>query len=251
MRLDVALVQRGLVESRERAQQLIAAGSVQVNERVVRKPSAKVADGDDIVLLSQLRYVSRGGEKLEAALKEFGVNVRGLTALDVGSATGGFTDCLLQHGAAKVYCVDVGCDQLAPRLRNDARVRVWEDTDIRALSSLPDLVDLAVVDVSFISLRLVLPAIRQFLKSDASRVIALLKPQFEAGPHQTTKRGVIKDPSVREKVVANFRAWAERSGWKVQGVIASPILGKEGNVEYLVDLRPTSIDITPGGCYIS
>lgn len=245
MRLDVALVQRGLVESRERAQQLIKAGSVQVSGQVVTKSSVKVADEDDIVLLSALRYVSRGGEKLEAALKEFGVDARGLTALDVGSATGGFTDCLLQHGAAKVYCVDVGRDQLAPRLRDNARVQVWEGTDIRALPSLPEVVDLAVVDVSFISLRLVLPAVRKFLKSDSGRVIALLKPQFEAGLHQTTKRGVIKDPQVREKVVADFRAWAERNGWKAQGVMTSPIRGKEGNVEYLIDLRLMSIDIDP------
>ncbi len=245
MRLDVALAQRGLVESRERAQQLIKASRVQVNGRVVTKSSVKVVDDDDIVLLSPWRYVSRGGEKLEAALKEFNVNVRGLTVLDVGSSTGGFTDCLLQHGAAKVYCVDVGRDQLAPRLRDDARVRVLEGTDIRALPQLPELVDLAVVDVSFISLRLVLPAIRKFLKSDSSRMIVLLKPQFEAGPHRTTKRGVIKDPKVREKVVADFQAWAARNEWKAQGVITSPILGKEGNVEYLVDLCPMSIDIDP------
>lgn len=236
-RLDIALVRRGLVETRERARQLIKTGSVQVRGQISTKPALKVHEEDFIILLEQLRYVGRGGLKLEAALNHFSVNVSGIVALDVGASTGGFTDCLLQHGASSVYAVDVGHNQLSPKLKADPRVTIFEHTDIRKLERFPRQVDLAVIDVSFISLRLVLPVVIGFLEP-TGRIIALIKPQFEAGPHCVNKKGVIKNQSIREKTVQELLQWIQEQGWSVLDLIPSPILGGEGNMEFLAYLKP-------------
>lgn len=236
-RLDIALVRRGLAETRERARQLIKTGSVRVRGQISTKPALRVHEEDPIILLEQLRYVGRGGVKLEAALDHFLVNVNGITALDVGASTGGFTDCLLQRGASSVYAVDVGHNQLAPKIKNDPHVTVFEHTDIRNLERLPLQVDLAVIDVSFISLRLVIPVVIGFLKP-TGRIIALIKPQFEAGPHCVNKKGVIKNESIREKTVQELLLWIQEQGWTVLNLIPSPILGGEGNMEYLAFLTP-------------
>jgi 23S rRNA (cytidine1920-2'-O)/16S rRNA (cytidine1409-2'-O)-methyltransferase len=235
-RLDVILVERGLTETRAQAGQLIKAGQVELNGKVVTKPAAKVREADQIVVLEPLRYVSRGGLKLEAALTAFQVDVRVQVVLDIGASTGGFTDCLLQHGAARVYAVDVGRDQLAAKLRAHDRVQLYEATDIRQLRSLPEPVDLMVADLSFISLRLVLPMAVRFLKP-AGRIIALIKPQFEAGPGVTNKQGVIKGPHTRRRIVIELMGWFEAQGWHVAGLLQSPIPGGAGNVEYLVEVR--------------
>ncbi|RME50703.1 MAG: TlyA family RNA methyltransferase [Caldilineae bacterium] len=237
-RLDVALVRRGLTPSRTQGRALIEAGQVQVNGVTVRKPGARVRKADTITLRSRPRYVGRGGQKMEAALRRFALSVAGRTVLDVGASTGGFTDCLLQHGAARVYAVDVGRRQLAPSLRADPRVQAMEQTDIRTLSALPEKVDLIVVDVSFISLRLILPHLPRFLKPDALGVVALVKPQFEAGPGRTNRRGVLTDERLRRQVVAGLLEWATRHGWRVLGECPSPIPGGAGNVEFLVHLQP-------------
>ncbi len=240
-RLDVTMVKRGLVDSRERAKQLIEAGNVQLRGEVATRPSLAVGEGDSIVLLENLRYVSRGGRKLEAALSEFGLDVRGLTALDVGASTGGFTDCLLQYGASRVYAVDIGHDQISPKIRNDPRVQVLEDTDIRQLGQLPEMVDLVVVDVSFISLRLVLPTVVRFLKPDAGRVVALIKPQYETGDRRVVRKGIIRSQSLRRRIVEELLAWIQQQGWSIWGLIQSPVQGRDGNIEYLAYLSATEV----------
>ncbi len=234
-RLDVLLVERGLAESRQRAQRLIRAGQVLVNDRPVDKPGTQVDDGAAIRLRAKLPYVSRGGLKLAAALDTFGVDVRGAVCADVGASTGGFTDCLLQRGAARVYAIDVGYGQLAWRLRQDQRVVVMERVNVRYLEGLPEMVDVATVDVSFISLQLVLPAVLRFLKPDG-HVIPLIKPQFEAGRQQVGKGGVVKDPAVHRAVLERVLGWAIEHGLAVQGLIPSPLRGPKGNVEFLADL---------------
>ncbi len=232
-RLDVALVTRGFAETRARAQQLISAGNVRLNGKIATKPGRTISNSDKITLTGTLKYVGRGGQKLEAALAHFGVNVRGIVALDVGASTGGFTDCLLQHGAAQIFAVDVGHGQLAASLRADARVISLEKTDIRALKSLPQMVNLIVIDVSFISLTQILPVVRRFLARENLGVIALIKPQFEAGRRQLNRRGVVKNPATRKKAVQSVVRWAETHGWRCRGVVESPITGGDGNVEFL------------------
>ncbi|NSW79713.1 MAG: TlyA family RNA methyltransferase, partial [Chthonomonadetes bacterium] len=231
MRLDKVLVERGLVESREKAQELIRAGEVLVNGKPVLKPSASVAEGAPIVIQKQLRYVGRGGFKLESAIVRWQVGdlVRGAVCADVGACTGGFTDCLLQHGAARVYAIEAGHGQLHPRLREDARVVSLERTDARTLSALPERVRLAVVDVSFVSLREVLPRLPEWLAPDGE-VWALLKPQFEA-PH-LTKKGVLRSPQVREQILSDFLRWCEGEGWQVLDAFECPVAGEEGNREF-------------------
>lgn len=235
-RIDKLLVDRGLAESRERAQALILAGNVLVNERKIDKAGALVPHDADIrVMGGTLRYVSRGGLKLEAALQQFEVPVSDTIALDIGASTGGFTDCLLQHGASKVYSVDVGYGQLAWKLRQDPRVQVIERANIRDLDPalVPDLIDIAVIDVSFISLEKVVPAMARFLKPD-STVIALIKPQFEVGREHVGKGGIVRDEAARSEAVKKVKRVFEEAGLIVQGVIPSPITGQDGNVEFLI-----------------
>jgi 23S rRNA (cytidine1920-2'-O)/16S rRNA (cytidine1409-2'-O)-methyltransferase len=242
-RLDVALVRRGLVSSRERAQALIMAGQVYVNGRLSDKPGMFIpldADCRVAEVLPEHKYVSRGGLKLEKALDTFHLDPTGRVALDVGASTGGFTQCLLERGAARVYAVDVGHGQLAWTLRNDSRVVVMEHTNIRHLESLPEPIQCAVIDVSFISLRLVLPAVEALLvPSTDTWVVALVKPQFEAGKAEADRgEGIISDPAVHARVLSELREWIPvHTRFRVEGVTESPIEGREGNKEFLFLLR--------------
>lgn len=236
MRLDRLLVDRGLAGSREKARAMIMAGLVQVNGARLDKPGYSVPDGAVISLKeSHPPYVSRGGEKLEAALKHFSVRVRSLTLLDVGASTGGFTDCLLKHGAGRVIAIDVGYGQLDWSLRQDPRVDVLEKTNIRYLKpeQLNTLAHGAVIDVSFISLCLVIPPVSCLLM-DSAFIIALIKPQFEVGKGRVGKGGVVRDPLLHQEVIQDLERFFGNSGWQVQGHLPSPLLGPKGNREFLV-----------------
>lgn len=242
IRLDQLLVARGLAESRQRAQAMILAGEVTVNGHPAQKPGMAVPQDAAVTVRAGLPYVSRGGLKLAHALETFGLDVKGKVCLDVGASTGGFTDCLLQHGAARVYAVDVGYGQLDWRLRQDPRVVVLEKTNIRYLETLPESPNLAVVDVSFISLRLVLPVVWRLIAPGA-QVVALVKPQFEVGKGQVGKGGVVRDPAVRQAALEDLAAWAAAQGWQVQGRTTSPIKGPAGNVEFFLLLaKPEKTD---------
>lgn len=237
-RLDRIVVEKGLIASRERAKAIIMEGGVYVNGFPVTKPGAMVPDNAIIeIKKDDIPYVSRGGIKLEAAIKGFNVNVIGKTAMDIGSSTGGFADCLLQHGAKRVYCIDVGYGQLAWKLRQDARVVIIERTNIRYLqkAKIPEDIDIAVIDVSFISLIKVVPKAIEFL-TDRGEIIALIKPQFEVGKGEVDKGGIIKDESKRLKAVEQVRMNLESLNLHTLGVIPSPISGGKGNVEYLIYL---------------
>jgi 23S rRNA (cytidine1920-2'-O)/16S rRNA (cytidine1409-2'-O)-methyltransferase len=238
-RLDKLMVDRGLTSSRERARALILAGQVVVGEHAIDKAGTKV-DADVAIRLKgeDIPFVSRGGVKLAHALDVFAVKVAGRTAIDVGASTGGFTDCLLQRGADRVFAVDVGYGQLAWKLREDPRVVCLERTNIRQLvpEALDPLPDLAVIDASFISLDKVLPATLKLLVQDAE-IIALIKPQFEVGKDRVGKGGVVRDPAQHEAVVDRIVANAELLGCKVRGVTDSPILGQKGNREFLIHLH--------------
>lgn len=237
-RLDLLLVERGLAESREQARRLIMAGEVLVNDQVSDKPGRTVPVDANVRVRTPLPYVSRGGQKLEAALQAFAIPVTGKIAVDVGASTGGFTDCLLQHGASRVFAIDVGYGQLAWKLRSDPRVVPLERTNIRHLSQLPDgvLADLAVIDASFISLALVLPPTLNLL-APHGEIVALIKPQFEAGQEDVGKGGVVRDLKVHQRVLQETLNHAKSLGLTVAGLIASPLLGPAGNVEFLVWLR--------------
>jgi 23S rRNA (cytidine1920-2'-O)/16S rRNA (cytidine1409-2'-O)-methyltransferase len=232
-RLDVLLVERGLAETRERAQQLILAGQVVAAGAVVDKAGTRVPVGAPVELQGRLRFAGRGGLKLEAALDAFVLDVKGWVAADVGASTGGFTDCLVQRGAARVYAIDVGYGQLAWELRQDPRVVVMDRTNARYLERLPEPVDLVVADVSFISLRLILPAAVGWLQP-GGQIVALIKPQFEAGRGQVGKGGVVRDPTVHRAVLERLLGWAAEQGMAAQGLVRSPITGPAGNVEFLV-----------------
>ena len=242
-RLDLLLVERALAESREQARRLIMAGEVLVDDQVSDKPGRAVRIDAVVRVRQPLPYVSRGGQKLAAALDAFAVSVTGVVAVDVGASTGGFTDCLLQHGAAQVFAVDVGYGQLAWKLRSDPRVVPLERTNIRYLEQLPNatLAALAVIDASFISLALVLPATLRLLTPDA-QVVALIKPQFEAGQADVGKGGVVRDVHVHRRVLDETIALAASLGLTVAGLIASPLLGPAGNVEFLIWLRRKDVD---------
>ncbi len=232
-RLDLLLVQRGLAETRERAQALILAGSVTLDGEAATRPGQSVADDARVELRETgPSYVSRGALKLAAALDQWHIEVAGKTAIDVGASTGGFTDVLLQRGARRVYAVDVGYGQLHYRLRNDPRVVVMERTNARYLAELLEKPDLAVVDVSFISLKLVLPPIFKLIQDNAP-VIALVKPQFEAGRVHVGKGGVVRSEAVRQQVVEELHAWSETQTWHIVNSLRSPITGPAGNVEIL------------------
>ena len=239
MRLDVFLVQQGIFATREKARAAIMAGRVLVDRVPVTKAGALISPSADLQVKGEdFPYVSRGGMKLAHALKEFGVDLKGRTVLDVGASTGGFTDCALQHGAAKVYAVDVGYGQLAWTLRQDRRVIVLERTNIRHLGpeQLGELAEAAVIDVSFISLELVLPAVEKLLRP-GGEVIALIKPQFEAGREKVGKRGVVRDPRVHAEVIEKVIKKAEDLGLTARGLTYSPLPGPEGNIEYLLWLQ--------------
>mgnify|MGYP005841551131 CR=1 FL=1 len=232
-RLDLALVERGLAESRQRAQALVMAGQVYVDGMQVSKSGTLVSPDAPIEVRGGLQYVSRGGLKLAHALNTWRLDVSGFVALDVGASTGGFTDCLLQRGALRVYALDVGYGQLDYRLRQDPRVVVMERVNARHPFELPEPVDLATVDVSFISLTLVLPSVAQHLKP-GGRIVALVKPQFEARREQVGRRGVVKAPHVHAEVLGRVIVWAVDHGFRLRGLVPSPILGDEGNREFLL-----------------
>jgi 23S rRNA (cytidine1920-2'-O)/16S rRNA (cytidine1409-2'-O)-methyltransferase len=236
-RADVLLVQRGLVESRNLAQRLIMAGQVRANDVVVSKPSSKVALDAALSVDSGPKYVSRGGEKLEAALDTFSVDPSAWICADAGASTGGFSDCLLQRGASKIYAIDVGKGILHWKLRQDPRVVVMEKTNARHLDELPEPVDLVVVDVSFISLEIILPVIQGWL-SPTGMIVALIKPQFEAGRAEAAKgAGVIRDPAVHRRVLEQNLERAAALGLLAFGLIRSPIKGPKGNIEFLMGLQ--------------
>jgi 23S rRNA (cytidine1920-2'-O)/16S rRNA (cytidine1409-2'-O)-methyltransferase len=240
VRVDLLLVERGLAESRTQAQRLVMAGQVRVDGQLVLKPSAPVSPEAGLELQGGPRFVSRGGEKLEAALTAFRIEVAGKVCADVGASTGGFTDCLLQHGADKVYAIDVGKGLLHWQLRQDPRVIVMEETNARFLESLPERISLVTVDAAFISLKLLLPVVKNWLQTDGE-VIALIKPQFEAGRSQSAKgEGVIRDPAVHRQVLLEVMTFAQSTGWRVGGLLRSPLRGPKGNVEFLAHLSPST-----------
>ena len=238
-RLDVLLTEQGLAESRQKAQAIIMAGQVFWDGRRMDKAGASVPETAQLEIRGQtLRYVSRGGLKLEKAMQTFDLpSLEGVMAIDAGASTGGFTDCMLQNGAAKVYAVDVGYGQLAWRLRNDPRVVCMERTNVRYLTpeDIPEPLDFGSVDVSFISLRLILPALRGLMK-DSGQLICLIKPQFEAGKEKVGKKGVVRDKKVHLEVLEQFLRHAEECHFYVKDVTFSPIRGPEGNIEYLGQL---------------
>ncbi len=247
-RLDLLLVERGLAESRAKAQALIMAGQVRVDGEMEIKPSAQVNPAARLDLETGPRFVSRGGDKLEAALTRFPVEAPGRICADVGSSTGGFTDCLLQRGAAKVYAIDVGKGLLHWKLRNDPRVVVMEETNARFVEKLPEAVSLVTVDASFISLKILLPVIKGWFglpplplnseKGQKSDVIVLIKPQFEAGRKETARhKGVVRDPAVHKAVLTDVLSFTQIQGFAVRGLMRSPVLGPKGNVEFLAWLE--------------
>jgi len=238
-RLDILLANRGLAESRALAQRLIMAGQVRVRGQVVDKPSAKVEETAEISLDRGPRYVSRGGEKLEGALRSFNIErVDGLVCADIGASTGGFTDCLLQHGAARVYSIDVGYGILHWKLRQDSRVVSMERSNARYIAALPEIVQLVVVDASFISLNILLPVFKHWYGPQGGQALALIKPQFEAGREEAAHgAGVIRDPEVHRKVILEVLQDACAEGFGALGLARSPLVGPKGNAEFLVRLE--------------
>lgn len=244
-RLDVLMLNRGLVESRTLAQKLIMAGEVRVNGDMIIKASQQFTDDVEITIDNGPQFVSRGGEKLLGALEAFDLlDVHGAVCADVGASTGGFTDCLLQHGASKVYAIDVGYGILHWKMRNDPRVISMEKTNARDVKQLPERIELAVCDASFISLRILLPVICNWFMGEPGRLITLIKPQFEAGKEEAAKgQGVIRDPNVHRSVLETVLQFAKETGYECKGLVRSPLLGPKGNVEFLADLR------YPGGSF--
>jgi len=251
VRLDVLLVERGLAESRAKAQAMIMAGQVRVADQVMLKPAIAIPTDSLLTIDSGPRFVSRGGEKLDAALEAFGIDVTGLVCADVGASTGGFTDCLLQRGARKVYAIDVGKGILHWKLRNDLRVVVREETNARFVESLPENVDFVTIDASFISLKILLPVVKKWLspslpsplpagegRRGEGEIIALIKPQFEAGKKDVARGdGVIRDPEIHKQVLLDVLGFAQQERFYVRGLIKSPLVGPKGNVEFLVWLN--------------
>ena len=247
VRLDVLLAEKGLCESREKARALIMAGEVFVSGVRVDKPGTAVAEDSPIeVRGGGDRFVSRGGHKLEKAVETFSLDLTGCVCADCGASTGGFTDCMLQHGASKVFALDVGYGQLAWKLRTDSRVVCMERTNVRYLTAedLGQTVDFASVDVSFISLKLILPAVRRILRP-GGQAVCLVKPQFEAGREKVGKKGVVRDPAVHREVLEAFLSYAAENGFVLAGLTFSPIRGPEGNIEYLGWLKDAGEGIVP------
>jgi len=236
-RVDTLLVERGLLPSRERAWAAVLAGEVLAQGRPVSTPGALVEEGEGLALKALPRYASRGGEKLEFALGYFGLDVKGAVVVDIGASTGGFTDCLLQHGARRAYAVDVGYGLLAYRLRQDPRVVAMERTNARYVRHLPEPVDLATIDVSFIGLEKVLPAVAGLLRPQGL-ILALFKPQFQARREEVGRGGVIRDPQLHAALLGRFVAWAAQAGFRLLGLVPSPLLGPAGNREFFLLLRP-------------
>lgn len=240
-RIDLLMVEKGLVSSRSLAQKLIMAGQVRANGQIVLKPATKIASNTTITIKQKARYVSRGGEKLAAALKAFDLDVTDKVCADVGSSTGGFTDCLLQNGANRVYAIDVGKGILHWRLRNDPNVIVMESTNARYIENLPESIDLVTIDASFISLRILLPVVKNWFsvkgENKKGKVVALIKPQFEAGRKEVSKgHGVIRSPEMHLQVLKGILEFTQQSGYKVLNLIQSPLIGPKGNKEFLVYL---------------
>lgn len=238
-RLDVLLVERGFMETRQKAQAVIMSGNVFIKGQRVDKPGTAVANDAEIEVRGHvLRYVSRGGLKLEKAMQTWPISLEGKICADIGASTGGFTDCMLQNGAKKVYAVDVGYGQLDWKLRNDERVVCLERTNARYLTQeqIPDALDFASIDVSFISLKLIFPALYERLK-EGGEIACLIKPQFEAGKEKVGKKGVVRDPAVHLEVLENFLVHAKENHFTILGITYSPIRGPEGNIEYLGYLR--------------
>jgi len=249
-RLDLLLVERGLAESRSKAQAMIMAGQVRVNDQVMLKPATGVQSNSVLTVDSGPRFVSRGGEKLDAALEAFGIDIAGLVCADVGASTGGFTDCMLQRGADKVYAIDVGKGILHWKLRNHPRVVVMEQTNARYVEKLPEPVDFVTIDASFISLKILLPVVKKWLHPSSpsplplgerggkggvrGNLVILIKPQFEAGRKDVSRGdGVIRDPEIHRQVLLDVLTFAKSEGFGVKGLVRSPILGPKGNVEFL------------------
>jgi 23S rRNA (cytidine1920-2'-O)/16S rRNA (cytidine1409-2'-O)-methyltransferase len=234
IRLDVLLMERGLAESRAKAQALIMAGQVRVNDQVALKPATAIDPKSMLTVDHGPRFVSRGGEKLDAALEAFAIDLKGLVCADVGASTGGFTDCMLQRGAEKVYAIDVGKGILHWKLRNYARVVVMEETNARHVVSLSEKVSFVTVDASFISLKILLPVTKNWLSEDG-QLLCLIKPQFEAGKKDVARGdGVIRDPEIHRQVLLDVLSFAINAGFGLRGLIKSPLLGPKGNAEFLV-----------------
>jgi len=246
IRVDLLLVERGLAESRSQAQRLVMAGQVRADGQVVAKPSVMVSTGVQLTVAQKARFVSRGGEKLQAAFDAFGLDVNGKICADAGASTGGFTDCLLQHGAARVYAIDVGKGILHWKLRNDRRVVVMEETNARFVESLPERVSFVTIDASFISLKILLPVVRGWFPLTPNSLtdelgvrmlgeaVALIKPQFEAGKKDAARgKGVIRDPEIHQQVLLDVLTFAEEKEFVVKGLARSPVVGPKGNVEFL------------------
>ena len=252
-RLDCLLVEMGLAASREKARACIMAGQVHVDHQKEDNPGAAIAPGAQVEVRGpQLRYVSRGGLKLEKAMQQFPITLEGKTCMDIGASTGGFTDCMLQNGAKRVYSIDVGYGQLAWALRQDERVVNLERTNVRYLTpeQVPELCDFFSVDVSFISLTLVLPVVHRFLR-DGGEGVCLIKPQFEAGRDKVGKKGVVRDPEVHTQVVEKIVSFVQTIGFSVWGLTFSPFKGPEGNIEYLLyvkkEAEPSCVPVSPAG----
>ena len=257
VRLDVLLVERGLAESRAKAQAIIMAGQVRIADQVALKPATTVDTNATLTVDTGPRFVSRGGEKLDGALEAFGIDVKGFVCVDVGASTGGFTDCMLQRGAEKVYAIDVGKGILHWKLRNYKRVVVMEKTNARYVESLPEPIDFVTVDASFISLKILLPVVKKWLSPSPLRgtppnfeeiggrrrgVVALIKPQFEAGKKDVSRGdGVIRDPEIHKQVLLDVLGFVQQEGFQIRGLIKSPLLGPKGNVEFLVWLSQASV----------
>lgn len=242
-RIDALLVERGLAVNRSHAQRLVMAGQVRVNGQLVIKPGMQIATDADISVEKGVRFVSRGGEKLEAALAEFGLDVAGACCADVGASTGGFTDCLLQRGARKVYAIDVGKGILHWKHRLDERVVVMEETNARYLQKLPEKINLVVVDVSFISVKLLFPVIKGWFPAQGGNLVVLIKPQFEASRQEASQgRGVIRDAQIHKRILLEVLTNALDNGYGIGGLTRSPLRGPKGNVEFLAWL------VYPGLC---
>jgi len=238
-RLDILLTERGLAESRSQAQRLVMAGQVRVAGQVADKPSDQVMENAEISVEKGPRFVSRGGEKLEGALEAFGLqNLEGRICADLGASTGGFTDCVLQHGAARVYAVDVGYGVLHWKLRNDPRVVVMERVNARNITGFPEPIQFVTIDASFISLKIILPVVASWWPQATGQIVALIKPQFEAGREEVARGdGVVRDPEVHRKVLNSVLDFARQLGFGIRGLVRSSLLGPKGNTEFLVWLQ--------------